>query len=281
MNAEILSASTATEAEAVEALAFAAAKPAILDEGMIHGYVVPEGAHVEQIDLTGPDYVAIPRRQTGTFEVHSAESLIAFLGKHGIDGETEVWADRVRARIVAVVNAGQGAGGLGGWGDHRGVFKVLPTEAWQAWKELDGKFVDQSTFAEHIENRLLDIVKPSGAHMLEIAQSISATVGVRFESSKLLSNGERQLEYRETVDASAGKAGRLDIPSHIELGIKPFEGAPAYKVTARFRYRINGGDLRLAYQLERPSDVLTEAFDAVVETVQQGVEHPVYQGVPA
>jgi uncharacterized protein YfdQ (DUF2303 family) len=271
--------SGATEASTIGALALASAVPSPIEPGKVYSVIVPAGAEQVDIDLTGSEFVERPSRARGKVAVHSAESLIAFLGKHGLP-ESEVWADRINHRIVAVVNAGQGSDGAPGWGDHLAVFNVQLTTAWQAWIRHDGKWLGQTEFAEHIEDRLLDIVKPTGAEMLEIAQSFHASTGAKFESSHRLSSGEGQLEYRETIEATAGKAGRLTIPSHIELGLKPFEGAPAYKVTARFRYRINGGSLRLAYALERPDEVINEAFDAVVSKVQEAVTQPVFFGAP-
>lgn len=267
-----------TEADAIAGIAAFASAPAQVHPG-VFVTKVPNDARVETLDFTGASFMDKPRRPRGSWEVHSAVSLIAFLKKHGLS-ESEVWADRIRHRVVAVVNANGGSDGAPGWGDHTALFAVQHTKAWEAWTKLDGKFVDQARFAEHIEDRLLDITSPPGAEMLEIAQSISATVGVRFESSKRLSDGERQFEYRETVDAQAGKAGRLEIPPHIEIGLRPFEGAPAYKVKARFRYRINGGDLLLAYALERPEEVINEAFDAVVAEIQDAVDQPVFFGTP-
>lgn len=268
-----------TDAETIARVTMMAAEPKQVREGHQYVLVVPEGADLREVDLTGPDSVDRPNRPRGKVSVHSAASLVDFLKKHG-HPKSEVWADRIRHRVVAVINANEGAGEPPGWGDHIAVFEVQLTDAWNAWTKHDGQFLSQSEFAEHIEDNLLDIAKPEGAQMLEIAQSISATVGVKFESSKRLSDGERQFEYRETVDAAAGKAGRLEIPSHIELGLRPFEGAPAYKVKARFRYRINGGHLLLAYALERPTDVINEAFDAVVAEIQKAVDQPVFFGAP-
>lgn len=225
-----------------------------------------------------------PRRKIGTVKTHDANAFTTYLAKHALDS-TEVWADEDASRLVAVINAHDRAlsadeEGPAGWSDHRALLQVRKTPAWNTWLAKNGEWMRQDQFAEHIEDRAIDIVKPSGADVLELAQSITATVGVTFESSKRLSNGERQLEYKETVDAKAGNRGRLDIPEIIELGLVPFQGAPAYKVKARFRYRINGGNLMLAYALERPEDVLREAFADVVSTIAGDITQPVLMGWP-
>jgi uncharacterized protein YfdQ (DUF2303 family) len=280
-----MSEATLDGAQAVIDSATRAAAPTAVEPGKVYSVVVPEdGKHV-LVDLDQDKYRDRPRRKAGTVKVHDADTLIAYIDKHGLP-QTEVWADVSRASLVAIINAHLGTTGDGvedyaGWSDHRAVLEVRHTPSWVAWLGLDKKWLTQTEFAEHIEDRAVDIVQPSGAEMLELAQSITATVGVAFESSKQLSSGERQLEYKETVTAKAGSRGRLDIPTSIELGLVPFEGAPKYKVTARFRFRINGGDLRLSYSLERPEDVVANAFTDIVTKVGAAIEQPLFSGVPA
>lgn len=238
---------------------------------------VPPGGSVQTIDLAEKvaRHQTTPTRKTGQFSVHDAASFVAYLSKHGVS-DTEVWADIPSARIVGVVNAH--GNDQPGWADHRVTYAAQHTDAWKAWIANDGKLMGQVAFAEHIEDRSIDIVRPVAADMLELAQTFQATVGVSFESSKLLSSGERQVEYRETVDAKAGKAGRLEIPKDFDIALIPFEGADAYKVRAHFRFRITDGELKVGYRLERPADVLREAFLGVVDSIASQVEAPVFRG---
>lgn len=269
--------STELDAQSIIDSATRAAEPTIIGETLAL-VTVPDGGRVEIVDLEARQapYRARPARKRGTFAVHNAESFCAYLNKHGVES-SEVWADTIGNRIVGVIDAH--ASTEAGWADHRVTYAVQQTPAWQAWATHDGKLLDQATFAELIEDRSVDIVRPSAADMLELAQTFQATVGVSFESSKLLSSGERQIEYRETVDAKAGKAGRLEIPKDFDLALVPFEGADPYKVTARFRFRITDGALRIGYRLQRPQDVLREAFEGVVGDVETAVTQPVFRGV--
>lgn len=264
-------------AQAIIDNATAAAEPTIFTDDLA-AFVVPEGGKVEVVDLASrlDRYKDRPRRKVGAFTVHDGGSFCAYMGKHA--GEhSEVWADAVGTKIVGVLNAHDV--GEADWADHRVTYGVQHTKAWLAWTQHDGRLLDQNAFAELIEDRALDIVSPSAADMLELAQTFQATIGVKFESSKRLSSGEAQLEYRETVEAKAGKAGRMDVPKQFQLAVKPFEGAETYKVTARFRYRITDGSLRVGYKLERPEDVLRDAFEGVAMAVEAGVTQPVFRGV--
>lgn len=271
-----------TDTQSLIDLAQASTEPQNLGDNL-HSIVVPAGGEQQLLDLQ--KYAPNPRRKTGTIRAHDANAFTTYVTKHGLPG-TEIWADEENARVVAVINAHEGTNDEGheldaGWADHRALLTVRRTDAWNAWLAKDGKWMRQDEFAEHIEDRAIDIAKPSGADVLELAQSITATVGVTFESSKRLSNGERQLEYKETIDAKAGNRGRLEIPEIIELGLIPFQGAPAYKVRARFRYRINGGNLALSYALERPADIIREAFADVVTLIAADLNgHQVLMGWP-
>lgn len=271
-----------TDTQPIIDIALAASAPVPLDEEQRFFVVTPADGTTKVIDLAAErrklDAEQRPHRKAGTYALHDAASFCAYVEKHG-DDQTEVWADTTRSTVTAVLNAHEGEG-YGGprFEDHRATYAVLLTDAWKAWAAHDGKLLDQQTFAEHIEDRSIDIIRPSGADMLELAQSFQATIGVHFDSSKALSSGERQLTYREDINATAGKAGQMDIPADFSLGLVPFEGADAYPVTARFRYRITNGSLRIGYHLERPADILRAAFLDVVSKIQEGVEVPVLRG---
>lgn len=276
----------------MQAVIDAARIGAAVPVGTTHmAFPLPEGGHVELIDIESliAPYRANPARKTGAFKVHDAATFAAYLAKHGTE-DTEVWADAPGAKIVGVIDAHESAAGpvgefgpLAGWGQHQVLYTVAHTKAWKAWAEKDGQLMSQSDFAELIEDRALDIVRPSAADMLELSQTFQATIGVNFESSKLLSSGERVLEYRETVDAKAGRAGKLEIPKDFDLALTPFEGADAFKVTARFRYRITDGTLRIGYRLTRPDDVLREAFESVVSALSamDGTPDVIFRGTTA
>jgi uncharacterized protein YfdQ (DUF2303 family) len=274
-------------AQSIIDAATSAAEPNPLEVGKVYAVAVPSNGSVDVIDLDPEDRLGNPRRKSGTVAVQSANSFVAYVGKHGT-ASSEVYADRIGKKIVGVLNAGTAAPGelldegLAGWGDHRVEFDMQFTDEWKAWLENDGKLLPQVAFAEFIEDHQSDINVPGGAEMLEVAQSIIATSSVNFESTKRLSTGEAQLEYREEINGTAGK-GTLEIPTIITLGLRPFEGAVAYAIDARFRYRINGGNLHLAYKLVEPEVKIRDAFESVVNdiTEQLGEGALVLDGVAA
>jgi uncharacterized protein YfdQ (DUF2303 family) len=252
------------------------------DSPQLAAFVVPAGGKVEVRDIEDAlaKYRATPSRKTGCFHVHDADSFISYVRKHGLDGATEVWSDAQGQRITGVIN-GHSDGSDAGWGDHSVVYQVALTDAWKAWMRLNGNLVDQVTFANHVEDRMVDIIEPDAATLLEIAQSFEATTRVAFESANVLSSGERQFVYREETDARAGQSGTLSIPKEFVISVQPFEGAEMFELTARLRYRLREGQLTIGYQLVRPEDILRAAFVSVSDHVAAGVDAPVFLGTTA
>lgn len=255
-----------------------AVAPVALDLGKVYAVRDPHTG-TRTIDLTGDQYRALPAKKTGTTRVWDVPSFHGYFTKHS-DGDSEVYADAQRLQVTAVLDAHTVDEAR--WGSHRLVLELRKTPEWQAWMQSHGQLMSQESFAEHLEDHSAEIVSPPAAEMLEVAQSIQAATKVDFKSGTRLSSGQRQLEYVETTTARAGQKGQLTIPDTFEIGLVPFEGSAAYRVTARFRYRISGeGQLKLGYRLDRPDSVLRAAFDDVLSDLQSRIEHEVMNGAPS
>lgn len=218
-----------------------------------------------------------PNRKAGRFTLSQVDSFTAYLAKHGLP-ETEVWADLDRNRITAVINAHEDAHGNAGWGDHRATLQMKVTPDWSDWTSGSGKLSSQVDFAEFVEQHLPNFVSPTGADMLELAQTIKGTSKGNFESTKRLTGGQTAIEWREETTATAGKKGDIKIPDVVDLALQVFEGGPSYRVAARFRYRINAGALSLGYVLERPIEVRRDAFERVVEQITSNTGRDIWHG---
>ncbi len=276
------------DVEAAVAAGQKIAKPAPLgSSGRFFAVANPVTGETEVVDVDELRYDhehEHAARKTGERTLRDAESFVAYVTRHG-GPDTEVWADVKQRAVLAVINAdAPGRTGNPGHGDHRATLKLRTTTAWDEWLKLDGKLVGQEQFAEHIETRQLEVIDPAGGTLLEIASTFKATKAVEFESAKRLSDGQTVLEYRETVNASAGKKGDLAIPETFTLALAPFEGAAPYKITARLRTRVDGGHLYIGYLLDRPDEVLEAAFADILRQVTTGLDDtgiPILNGWPA
>jgi uncharacterized protein YfdQ (DUF2303 family) len=266
------------DAEAIIETAIRSTEPHEIDPDAVNVLVVPDGGKHEVIDLRREErHLAQPRRKRGTVQLRTAASLIQYAGVHDVaDGRSALFADRTLLRVVGVFNGPNTH--EPGWADHRAVLQLQTTPEWAAWMGRNGIVGNQVEFAEHIEDRLTDIAEPPGATLLELAQTFEATTSAAFRSAHRLQDGQIQLRYEEQVDAKAGSAGDMTIPPEFTLVLAPFEGTEPRPIRARLRYRVSGGNLRIGYILNRPDDVLREAFDEVLIALEQGTGLTPYHG---
>lgn len=262
------------DAQAIIGITQQAMRRTAVEPGELYMVTTVDGGH-EIVDTDA--YADQPRRPVGSSTVYDVASFLAYVRKHQSGAFTEVWQDETVQTVTAVLDSHGGPSGPG-WGQHRVTLRLRPSQAWLDWTGQSGKIIRQDLFAEFIEDHVADIIEPAAADMLELAQTFQATKGVDFESSKFLDSGHRQLVYKESVEAKAGKRGQIDIPNTFKIGVRPFLGMDPYRVTCRFRYRINDGDLALGYKLDRPDEVLRAAFTGVVEAIAEEIEQPIYAG---
>lgn len=267
------------DAQAIIETAQAAAAPVILDPRNVYERVVPAGATAEVLDLE--QFLPAPRRLRGTVAAQRVQDLVRYVERHDAEEFTTIWVDAAAYRVIAVLNDHGCALDAADWGDHRAELQLLLTDAWKHWTGKDGILMAQEDFAEHIDDGLIDIVEPDGAEMLEVAQSIQGTTTAEFKAAHRLASGAIGVQYVEQQTAAAGQRGELEIPERFVLGVAPFEGEDAYKIRARLRYRIRGGNLTIGYRLERPGDVLRDAVDGIAQRLadQFGINR-VFVGVP-
>lgn len=264
------------DAQVIVDTAFAAAEAERVEAGEILSVMIPAGGRQEVIDLER--YLDAPRRPRGTATLHTGQSLAAYVNEAGDKDDTSLYADVEKHSIVGVLNDDHGA--AAGWRDRRAQLTLRTTEAWDTWTAADGKPMSQTDFAELVEDRLIDILNPPGAELLELAQTLQVNSKVNFRQSNRLADGQHQLTYEETNEASAGTLGQITVPPTFTLLLQPFEGSDTQEVTARLRYRVREGRLAIGYRLERPLDVLAEAFNEVLAQVESDTGLTAYHGSP-
>ncbi|MDX3035361.1 DUF2303 family protein [Streptomyces scabiei] len=266
-----------TDVQPIAALAQQALAAKTVAPGGIYLVATADG-RVDTIDLSGPEYTGQLDRKVGTTTVRDATSFLAYYAKHH-DANTEVYSDVEKLSITAVLDAHTGTDPR--FGAHRLHLALRRTKAWEEWTSLDGKLVSQDTFANFLEDHLPSLVEPDAATMLEIAQSIKATTKAEFQSSSRLQSGERKFAFVEDTKASAGTKGDLAIPETFRIAVPPFEGADAYSMVARFKYRLDRGQLALGFKLEQPEERARAAFADVLAAISAEIDTPILNGTPA
>lgn len=154
------------------------------------------------------------------------------------------------------------------WCRHRADLQLDPDPIWLDWRASDGTWMTQAEMAEFLEDHVPDIQKtathPDAATMLEVALAIEATQSGTFKRTERLDNGDIALAFEEETRAEVpGATGKLQIPHSFMISTPVFVGTPNRSIEARFRYRINGGSLRLSFALVRPDRHELDAFGDV------------------
>lgn len=264
--------------QAVIDTAVAAVEPVPIEGGDPLAFVVPQGAIVHIVD---PEkFQPTPNRKHGSFLFHDAASLVSFVNTHDArNGSAAVFACLDTAAFVAVLNGP--TTDRAGWGDLRATLRLKETPDWREWVSHDGDLMTQVDFAEFVEAQMGVVVDPPAADLLEMASTFEATSSAVFRSALRLQNGQRQLRYEENVDARAA-GGAIEVPEWLTLILQPFEGGDCYEVKARLRYRLNSGQLRIGYTLNRPDRVRRAAFDDIADEIAgQAQGATLYRGSPA
>lgn len=215
------------------------------------------------------EYAAEPRHRKAARVVTDAVSFVGYVNRHRVAG-TEIYAHTNTSTVIAVIDSHEGAAAATGWQKHTVRLALEKSKAWLAWEAADGKLFDQAAFADFLDDRYLDVIEPSAAQMIDIARTFQAKTNVNFESGVREASGDVHLNYVEDTKAKAGQKGDIEIPARIQIALRPYVGGPIYSLWASFRYRLNGGDLRLGFRLERPENVLDAAFADIVTEIREG-----------
>lgn len=248
-----------TGADSIIAAARQGMAPTTLNPDEPQIVIVPDGTRPVEVDLSA--WRDTPARQTGIYKPATVESFASYVERHADPEVTSIWVHPTSGRIVGIIDdVGVESGG---WRQYLAILKLESTPEWDHWEKRDGEMMGQEDFAEHVEIGIDDIVEPDGADVLELAQSFHAQSSSIFRQATKLSSGETQFQYDETVSATAGTTGKLEIPKGLVLGISPFLGEDPFKVFARFRYRINSGKLTLGYKLDRPELIKRQALQDI------------------
>lgn len=258
--------------------------PAELVEGRLLAFRVEDGQSIHLQDISA--WADTPADKDGQVTVTDAASLVAYVNRHKHPRATTLWGSRKGARVVAVLDdheadvSGERAASAGGprWGRHRATLQLEHSPNWLRWIQADGKWFDQETFADFLEQNAVDVIE--AATMYEVATTLRASRSADFESALNVGNGDIKFRFAETTTGRAGQKGELEIPQFFELALAVYEGQQPQLVKARLLYRVGGGDLRVGFRLLAPDQLVRDSFDEVCGTVALGVELPVMLGTP-
>lgn len=270
---------TVQEIEALNAAAMEARR--VADGGKPYTLVPPDW-EVRDLERLLP----APTRARGLYTFGEADSFAQWVKDRATDS-TRIYGTNNHTQgvgFMAVMDDTTGAEAPA-WGEWRAAYHPIISPEWAIWSGMNGKRAGQKDFAEFLEQNVDDVFsgsasEPPGAVLLELCSVLQATVKAEFSSAVRLSNGATQLRYAETVTASGGGNGAIEMPEMFFLGVPVFMGGPTYKVGARLRYRVAGNQLTLGYDLVRPHKVVELAANDIKAKISEHTGLAVTMGVP-
>lgn len=211
-----------------------------------------------------------------------------------LDGHIPADVRRQESNETApVVIANEGAPG---WGDHLAKLPLVATPEWARWIGKSGKQLAQSEFAEFLEENAADVIVPdtsvthvagfpvphgnlpTSAQLMSVALTLQAKTDVQFSSKINRANGQVQVTYNETINATSSAEGILGIPEYFAIAVAPFRGGSAQIVLARLRYRAERGAAKFEFQIIRPHKIVEHAWNLVRADIASAIGESVLLG---
>jgi uncharacterized protein YfdQ (DUF2303 family) len=217
--------------------------------------LVPDGYSLKDLESLRPG----PRRIRETIDLHNLTSFTDYVNKWK-DDDSVIFANTGERSLRAVLDYHNPVGAS--WGSHRANYVAKMSREAVAWMASNSSPQNQQQFAEFIEDRIGDVVKPEGADLLERVLKLQIITKATFRSALRLQTGQVQLAYSEEDEN-----GTVELPEKIEI-IPLFHNGQGYKLDARLRYRLTEGKVHFTYKLLEIDRAIEQAFDEVVERVR-------------
>jgi uncharacterized protein YfdQ (DUF2303 family) len=238
-----------------------------LDAAKLYAVRQDEG-RIETLDLE--KFRDNPARQRGVYRPATVDDFVAYVGEWCSDS-TSVWIDPEKAKVVALLDDGDHGSNTFGWKQHRAIVDLIVTPEWEFWKKDSGEWLGQFDFAEKLEDGMSDIREPAAAQLLEIAKTLHVKTAIKFKSGVNLTNQGVKLQYEEEVEEGAGEKGDITIPETFKIAIAPYVGEAAFIMTARLRYRPQGGKLAIGYKLMEAERAERTILEEIAKRIREGL----------
>lgn len=278
--------------------------PQIIDAGAgadgtpIKVLVVGKGRQIVDLRPHFAEARTAPLRRTGTAKHTTLLSFIDHVNRFK-DVDSAVFAEvSASPKAVAVLDYHRtGSEGAPRFGKHRSEYAFPLSERWMAWMAKNGVVMDQASFAEFLENRVLDVASPEGLgetsrsiaaklgqsfatpqKLLELSRGLAVREGSVVQNAKNLSTGETQIQF--TTQHTDERGEPLKVPGLFLLAIPVFDDGAPYEIAVRLRYRLNAGRIAWFYEVHSADVVLRDAIEEACSRVAKETALPVFRGIP-
>lgn len=237
-----------------------------------------------------------PERKTGTALVDTLQSFIDLTNRHKT-ADSAIFAntDWKAPALTTVVDYHKAEGTDAQWLKHRIHYAFPLSEQWKTWVAMNGKPMNQSDFAQFIEDNIADLSSPevmevtdfeakfatkiaTPSELVALSRGLAVHVASKAVSSVVLQTGEGQIAWDEAHQGADGKS--LKVPGLFMLQIPLFHMGEAQRVPVRLRYRVREGATSWFYQIFRPDVAVTERVLEDYEDAMKATTLPGFIGKP-
>ena len=213
-----------------------------------------------------------PARKEGKVFIYTQDDFILFINEYKRP-MTKIFLNRERCKFVAILDYHESDRAQ--WCRDAVEYIHYKTQEWDNWLANNKRRFDQLAFAEFIESNMLDIVEPTSAYILEFVTQLSVKTESHITSAVRLANGNQSLSYTEESKTTGGRSD-IEIPPKIALGLRPFRGAPIYRVDAYLRIRIVERKPVFSYELIRPEKIVDAYLDESKTNISTKTERAIF-----
>ena len=211
-----------------------------------------------------------PDRIRSSVKLESVDSFTKYLNEHK-NANTRVFSFTSGDDLILVAYIDFYGKGEPSFVTHTAQLVLKQTQEFARWRKKSGQFENQFEFAEFIAENTMDVVKPTGAELLELCRDLQGTQEVQFTGRSIEKNGNVRFVYDESTKLERGDGGRawISVPETLELQIAPFVGMPPQKIIADFRSQLRKPNLMLGIIIRAIDRIIEQAkkqCQAIVET---------------
>jgi len=271
------------DVEYVAGLVKAAVQPTLVTSEKGHFIVLPGANGAEIVSLEQFQFAEPPAKKHAAVKVNDVAGFAAYFLRFN-DEDSMVFGNPAKFTFHGVIDYHRKKDGDARSARHTVTLALKFTQRWETWWKANKDSMTQDTFAIFMEDNLGDIWSPpdsnlpTAADMLEISRKLEATSSYSFSQQTNVKTGERNLSFRENIQATAGPADSMKVPDEFMIRVPVFLNQPAVEIKCRLRFRINGNKLTMWFDMMRVDEMLATEFEGARTALQATIEHDVILG---
>lgn len=187
------------------------------------------------------------RRQRGTFQTSSIDSLCSYVERHAEVGATVFVSDDMKAK--AVLNLG--SKDSPGHADNIAQLTLVKTAAFHALSQLNGQQQSQKDVAEFFEDWRENLEFYQDAAVLPIQKAIAAVRQLTIEGVRKLESTTAQLSETRSSFEQVTASSKEPIPELVYFKCAPYEGLDERTFVLRVSILTTDDKPRLVLRIQR------------------------------